>query len=96
MPPSEYVVQVARQILAEADIEGLIKAGAPRDEYDAEARDVAFQWQQHQEQLSEDAVYNWLRISWARSFDLDDNDLVKRDDALRAAAHRIYWANAER
>ena len=90
MPLSEAVVQEIRRVLAEVDVEGLIDEGAPRDEYDAEARQLAFRIQQ-EGIPSEEGLFEWLRQIWASSFELTGEDIAKRETSLRTAARHISW-----
>lgn len=89
MPLSDAVVQGVRKVLSDEDIEGLIEIGAPRDEYDSEARDLAFRIQQ-EGMPSEQELLEWLRLIWSRNFNLGHEELAQREECLRVAAERIY------
>jgi hypothetical protein len=81
-------VQDIRKVLANLDVEGLTRIGAPRDEYDSEARELAFRIQQ-EGVPSEDGLFEWLRQIWTTNFDLGPEDIAKRENSLRTAAKHI-------
>jgi hypothetical protein len=79
-----------RDALNAADIEGLLEAGAPADEYSGEARDIASALTQiKRDELSEETLASAVQSVWKHSFGLSDSDLRKRSIAFRQVAHRL-------
>lgn len=74
-------------ILMSDDIEGFIALGAPRDEYDFEARQIADLVRDSI--LSEEEISKIIAAVWMSSFGLDDTDLEKRLPAIKIAARKI-------
>lgn len=82
--------KIINSYLQSADIEGLIEIGAPTDEYESEAKDIA-------RGLSELPEENWrqaeivavISLIWARSFNLAADDMAKRLSAIQQVASRI-------
>ncbi len=87
----QYMQEVLVSILREEDIEGLLALGAPEDEYDDEAQQIA-------EYLASNGkgvdgvtrVEEALTSVLSASFDWDDDEIEHRAEALKAAALRIY------
>lgn len=78
------------QFLTEADIEGLIAAGAPVDEYEEEAEAIFLALESVEPQLlSDDAVIAIVSSVWAESFGLDAHSLKQRRGAFEAVAKKI-------
>jgi hypothetical protein len=76
-------------VLREEDIEGLIAIhGAPHDEYDSEAERIRERIFKHR-QANEDEIYAIVRDVWAELFELDEQDLLKRDSAFRRVAEKL-------
>lgn len=78
-----------KTILHDEDIEGLIKIGAPADEYNGEAAEIASEIYRLQGQSTEKQVAQVVEEVWKRSFDLGRADLKLRRDAFRRVAQRI-------
>lgn len=85
-------------LFAEHDVEGLIGGGAPDDEYDQEATDIA--------QKPKDLEFSKTRIDhalvlkvltdvWGRSFNLQGVELEGRRENLSKLAGRVeeLWKN---
>lgn len=80
---------VERELRLE-DIEGLIEAGAPDNEYDSEAKELADALATlANERLTGENVVAIISLIWARSFNLDDVDLEKRLSAFHRVAQKI-------
>ena len=78
-----------KAILLDEDIEGLIKIGAPADEYNGEAAQIASEISRLRGQPTERQVTQVIEEVWKRSFDLGRADLNLRRDAFRRVAQRI-------
>lgn len=79
-----------KTILLDENIEGLIKIGAPADEYNGEAAQIASEIYRLQGQPTEKQVARVIEDVWQRSFGLMGRDEIKlRRDAFRRVAHRI-------
>lgn len=77
-----------KQLLREADIEGLIADGAPADEYDSEADIVMSALTQSTGRTVSDVV-SLLAAAWTRSFALDEAALQLRLPQLQNVAARL-------
>jgi hypothetical protein len=78
------------QILIEEDIEGLIAAGAPQDEY----RDEALQISQALSQFSlhehtSEHVLAAITLLWAKCFGLTPGEMRLRVESLKKLAQKI-------
>jgi hypothetical protein len=73
------------------DIESLIEAGAPDDEYTPEARSIVQALAMIDErEIAEENLAGVIRSVWSRSFGpFSEEDLEMRMPAFRKAAHRI-------
>lgn len=70
-------------LLVQEDVEGLINAGAPSDEYSDEAAQIAAALLQlDREQLTEDIVLSIVSLVWIKSFELSEQDMTLRIPAL--------------
>lgn len=82
--------KIINSYLQSADIEGLIEIGAPTDEYESEAKDIA-------RGLAEISKQDWgqadivaiISLIWARSFNLAADDMAKRLPAIQQVAEKI-------
>lgn len=84
-----------KTILHDEDIEGLIKIGAPADEYNGEAAQIASEIYRLRGQPTEDQVTQVVEDVWKKSFGpLSRADLKLRRDAFRRAAQRIVLETA--
>lgn len=72
------------------DVEGLIEAGAPNDEYDDEAAQcfTAIQAMPDNE-VTKEAVLDVLSVIWAKSFNLGSDELALRAPELEKAAQQL-------
>ena len=70
-------------LLIQEDIEGLIDAGAPSDEYSDEAALIAAALLQlDREQLTEEIILSTISLIWLKSFELSEQDMKLRIPAL--------------
>lgn len=77
-------------ILVREDIEGLIAAGAPVDEYQDEAAQIAAALNMlTEEKFQEDTVLAIVTLVWTKNFELDEEDMALRLPALRRVAQVI-------
>ena len=77
-------------LLQAEDIEGLLEAGAPADEYAAESRNIAAALNTLEvDERTEDAIFAILSLEWVQSFELTPDELEKRLPAIRRVARRI-------
>jgi hypothetical protein len=79
-----------KTILLDEDIEGLIKIGAPADEYNSEAVQIGSEIYKLQGQPTEKQVTRVIEDMWQRSFGPMGREEIKlRRDAFRHVAQRI-------
>jgi hypothetical protein len=78
-----------QNILREEDIEGLIQLGAPADEYDSEAREIAAAISRLGKHPTEEQVVQVLVHVWREFFDLGPEDIEARGEAFLRVAHRL-------
>ncbi len=81
-----------KDLFAEHDVEGLIGEGAPRDEYDQEATDVAQKLQDLKSagtKLDHAVVLNVLMEIWGKSFNLKSAELETRREKLTKLATKV-------
>ena len=77
-------------LLVQEDIEGLIDAGAPSDEYSDEAAQIAAALLQlDHEQLTEDIILSTVSLIWIKSFELSVQDMKLRIPALQRVTRLI-------
>lgn len=77
-------------LLVQEDIEGLIDAGAPFDEYSDEAAQIAaVLLQLDREQLTEDIILSTVSLIWLKSFELSEQDMKLRIPALERITRLI-------
>ena len=77
-------------LLVQEDVEGLIDAGAPPDEYlDEAAQITAALLLLEQGQLTEENILSTLSLVWLRSFELSEQDVKLRVSALERIAQKI-------
>lgn len=85
-----YYEQI-KNILREADAEGLIQLGTPQDEYDRLAKDIAAGLLAHgQRMIDPDIMRSMISKIWARNFNLNDNDIMLRRDDIMRITTEIY------
>lgn len=78
------------RILVQHDIEGLIEAGAPIDEYTDEAAQIAATLTLlNREELTEEIVLSTVSLIWLKSFELESHDMELRLPALRQVAQEL-------
>lgn len=79
-----------KNILREEDIEGLIQLGAPADEYNSEAQEIATAMARLGDELSEEQVLKVLEEVWNGSFGpLSSKEIEMRRAAFLRVARRI-------
>lgn len=77
-------------LLIQEDVEGLIDAGAPSDEYSDEAAQMAAALLQlDDEQLTEDIILSTISLVWIKSFELSEQDMTLRIPALERITRRM-------
>jgi ATP phosphoribosyltransferase regulatory subunit HisZ len=78
-------------VFAEQDVEGLIALGAPRDEYDSEATEVAQKLKDLESvvQVDHAAVLKVLLDVWGVSFNLKGAELERRREELTKLASKV-------
>ncbi len=88
--PMDNLREIIRQVLNEEDVEGLLAAGAPRDEYNAEA-ELIIQAIEHGQVKPEDAdLKKLLRDIWQNMFGpFSEQELNKRNEALNRVAKQL-------
>ena len=78
------------EALRSEDIEGLIELGAPSDEYDSEAREVASALASlTKNQITEANILAIIALEWAKSFNRSAQEIQQRMPAFRKIAYRI-------
>jgi hypothetical protein len=76
-------------VLREEDIEGLIAIhGAPDDEYESEAELIRERISKNRP-ANEEEICAIVRDVWAEMFELDEQDLLKRDSAFRRVSKKL-------
>lgn len=85
------LVSHINKILQQEDIEGLIEVGAPSDEYLSEAEAIALMVSNGVEMDAQN-LENAIFAFWGNIFNLADNDMNLRRDAI----HRVVIAIGER
>ena len=77
-------------LLVQEDVEGLIDAGAPSDEYSDEAAQIAAALMQlDREQLTKDVVLSTVSLIWLKSFELSEQGMKLRIPALERITRLI-------
>ena len=83
-------IQNINKLLVQHDIEGLIEAGAPIDEYTDEAAQIAAALALlNREELTEEVVLSIVSLIWLKSFELEEQDMELRLPALRQVSQAI-------
>jgi hypothetical protein len=77
-------------ILVHEDIEGLIEVGAPIDEYESEAAQIAAAiLQLEKDQRSEENILAIISLLWMKSFDISAEDITLREPGFKRVARAI-------
>jgi hypothetical protein len=85
--------ETIEKILNQHDIEGLLAAGAPHDEYESEACDIAAALEVMNDSDMDIAhVCALIAEIWQRSFGLTDADVLKRKETFLEVAGDIVAA----
>ena len=78
-------------ILIQEDIEGFIEAGAPADEYQVEAAQIAAAISLlAEEEFREENILAIISLVWIKSFELSEGDVALRLPALRRVTQAIH------
>ncbi len=86
----QIILSSIDHILVMEDIEGLIEAGAPVDEYQDEAARIAAAINMlTEENFREDTVLAILTLVWMKSFELGEEAMALRLPALRRVAQAM-------
>lgn len=76
--------------MIQSDIEGLIEAGAPPDEYADEAAQLAAVIElMSPDDRSAESILAALSLIWVHSFDLTQDDMELRLPALRQVSEKL-------
>ncbi len=83
-------------LLMQGDLEGLIEMGAPSDEYDEEAAQIAAAvLSLSHEEITEETIVAIISLVWIKSFELSDEALKLRLPAIRVIAEKILSGETE-
>jgi hypothetical protein len=86
----QIAVSSIDNILIQEDIEGLIEAGAPADEYQYEAAQIAASINKlSEENFREENILAIISLVWIKSFHLAEGDMALRRPSLRRATQAI-------
>ncbi|MFZ5930347.1 MAG: hypothetical protein ACOY15_03915 [Pseudomonadota bacterium] len=86
----QITVSSIDNILIQEDIEGFIEAGAPADEYQDEAAQIAASIARLAEaDFLEENILAIISLIWIKSFELAENDVALRLPALRRVTRAI-------
>lgn len=89
----KFTVSEIDNLLVHYDVEGLIEAGAPNDEYQDESAQIAVALNAiAKEEFNHDTVLAIIAIIWMNSFELSDNEMKRRIDELRKVTNDILAA----
>ena len=81
------------EMLRLEDIESLIESGAPDDEYDSEAAEIAEALNALKgDRFTEDNIISIVAHVWAKMFNLDEDDIKKRMPAFQNVAQSLLLA----
>lgn len=84
------MIEIIDSALRHEDIEGLIDAGAPADEYTSEAERIAIAvGSLAPEKITEDNVLAIISLAWMQNFNLGEEEMRLRVPALRRVVQRI-------
>jgi hypothetical protein len=88
-------IDTIRIVLKEQDIEGLIAAGAPGDEYDDESNLVHLALSQTGVwPLNQEALQKIITDIWAQAFNLSKSDMQLREQEIKLATQRFLMLSA--
>ncbi len=83
--------QAINELLQAVDIEGMLEAGAPADEYVSEAnRIVAAVNALAASQITEENILAIVALAWMQDFDLDEGAMRDRSTAISNVAQKIF------
>lgn len=83
--------QTINELLNEEDIEGMLEAGAPTDEYASESNRIASAINAlAASQITEESILAIVSLAWMQDFDLDESAMRTRAEAINRVAHRIF------
>jgi len=85
------------EMLRAEDIESLIESGAPDDEYDSEAEEIARALNAlKSNRFTEDNIVSIISQVWTKMFNLDEDDIQKRMPAFQKVAHEVLLARNDK
>lgn len=80
----KLTTEAINQYLIREDIEGFIELGAPEDEYSDEARLISEKISELENSMrTQENIYRLIQEIWKSKFNLGDEELVLREDALK-------------
>ena len=83
--------QAINELLQAEDIEGMLEAGAPSDEYISEANRIAAALNAlAASQITEENVLAIVVLAWMQDFDLDESAMRNRSAAISRVAQQIF------
>jgi hypothetical protein len=87
-------MQLLHNLLVEYDVEGLLRAGAPSDEYDPEAELLCDAITKKESvspggRITRIEAKQIVESVWKELFDLTDHQMQERNQALTAIADRV-------
>lgn len=83
-------------LLVQEDLEGLIEAGAPADEYDNEAAQIAAAVSSlSREEVKEETILAIISLVWIKSFELTAEELKLRLPAIMRVVRKIVSGETE-
>ncbi len=87
----QFNVSTIEKILIPEDIEGFIEMGAPVDEYQDEAAQIAAAITAlGEEEFREENILAIVSVVWMKSFGLDEEDMALRLPGLRRVTQAIF------
>jgi hypothetical protein len=79
-----------KNILNQYDIEGLLEIGAPNDEYESEAQDIASALNElEQNYFDAEHIFALIMDIWQKNFELAEDDLLKRKEFFAKVVNAI-------
>ncbi len=83
--------QAINELLQAEDIEGMLEAGAPADEYVSEANRIAAAVNAlASSQITEENVLAIVALAWMQDFDLDESSMRDRSSAISRVAQQVF------
>lgn len=83
--------QAINELLNAEDIEGMLEAGAPADEYMSEANRIAAAVNAlAAAQVTEENILAIVALAWMQDFDLNESGMRDRSQAIRRVAQQVF------